>query len=646
LDLLNKEKNVINLIKYGAMSSIIIISIIIMLVSINEKNKDLNLEILKIEEDYLSLNKLMVENLVNKTYNLIELEKKFEKEDFDSEMKEEVYQAYSIAMNIYNERIKEPNYSEEKTINSIKNALKEIRFNNDGYLFLYKMNGDSILNTEFPNIEGKNFWEYQDSKGTFILKEMNTILQNKDETFYEWYWQESLSDKKEYKKIGFFKKIPSLNMFVGGGYYEKNFNKQTQKRILEKLNSFKLKDPEHIFLYDLNGLCLVNPKKELIGLNRYDVKNEDGIYAIRDSINFTIKNKEGFINYNSTVKLNDSLKSNDKISFLKLYEEWGWIIGSGFYLEEFNNKIKEKKESLIESNKSTIQQIISIAFIITIIMIFISFYLANIINNMFINYKQKIDSELIKTIEKEKMLIQQSKMATMGEMIGSIAHQWKQPLNLISISNGLLKINNKIKDFATPEEIINAIDNIDNSIHNLSQTIDDFRNFFNPNKEKIVFHISDAFEDTLKLINSQFKNNNIEIKKDIKDIQLLGYRNELLQVLINLLKNSKEELLQKPNLIKKYIFVSAYKNIDNIVIKIKDNAGGIPNEIISKIFDAYFTTKEKDGGTGIGLYISKQIIEESMKGKITVSNVEYQYENENYKGAEFSMIFPINLVIE
>ena len=223
MNLLNKESYIIKLIQFGAIVSIIIISIFITQIFIQEKQNTLDSDIKKMEENFLSSNKTVVENLVNKIYNLIELEKKFEKDDFDLEAKEEVYQAYSIVMNIYNEKIKEDNYSEEKTIESIKKALREIRFNNDGYLFIYTMEGKNILNGEFPNLEGKNLWEYTDSKGTFIAKEMSEILKSKDETFYEWYWKESSNDETEYKKIGFFKKIPTLNMYIGTGYYEKNF---------------------------------------------------------------------------------------------------------------------------------------------------------------------------------------------------------------------------------------------------------------------------------------------------------------------------------------------------------------------------------------------------------------------------------------
>ena len=642
LSILTNEKSLLNFIRYGAISSIIIISFIIIQVFIYQKDQEINKDIKQLEENYMSHNKAMVENLVNKIYKLIVMEREFEKEDFNHDIKDEVVKAHTIATLIYKNSISKAGYSKEKTIERIKSVLRTIEFNDNGYLFIYQMDGKNILNSSFTDIEGKNLWNFQDANGTYIIQEMSNILKTKDETFYDWYWQKTPDNPKNFKKFGFFKKFEPYNLFIGAGYYEEDFNKQTQSRILKKLNSFELKAPEHIFIYDLKGLCLVNPKKELIGLNRYDVKNSDGKYNLRDTLEFTQKNKEGFIRYNATVKLNNAIKSNDKVSYVKLYEDWGWVIGSGFYLEELENIIQRKKEALIVSNDKAIRNIIFVGLFITILMLIISSYLSKTIYNIFSNYKSKINDEMNNVIEKERLLIQQSKMATMGEMIGSIAHQWKQPLSVISMANGLLRINREVKDFSTEKEMDSAIDDIDESVHNLSQTIDDFRNFFNPNKQKESFDISEVINDTFKLISSQLRNNNIEVIKNIEEVEVHGLKNELLQTLINLLKNAKEELVKKPSTDKRYIFIDVYKGKSNLIIKIKDNANGIPDEIMGNIFDAYYTTKEKDGGTGIGLYICKQIIEESMKGKISVSNVEYKYQNITYSGAEFILFIPLD----
>ena len=133
---------------------------------------------------------------------------------------------------------------------------------------------------------------------------------------------------------------------------------------------------------------------------------------------------------------------------------------------------------------------------------------------------------------------------------------------------------------------------------------------------------------------SQFKNNNIELIKNINNVELYGYYNELLQVLINILKNAKDELIKLDTNKRRIIFIDTYTDKSNLIIKIRDNANGIPSDIIEKIFDPYFTTKENDEGTGIGLYMCKQIID-GMTGKIQVINVEYEYEAQRYYGAEF-----------
>jgi signal transduction histidine kinase len=501
-------------------------------------------------------------------------------------------------------------------------------------MFIYELSGKNILNTEYPKFEGQNLWDYKDAKGTLILQEMNKILTNENETFYKWYWEKPGIDNKQFEKIGFFKKFQPFDMFIGSGEYIDNFEKEMKEKVLEKINSIDFKAPEHIFIYNMEGLCLANPKKELIGENRYNSKNKDGEYVLRELLEYATQNKEGFIEYKGSVILNEENKTNDKISFVKSFEDWNWVIGSGFYLEEFNNIIKKRKQQVEISNKKTIEEIVIISLLITLIMIIVSFYISNLIGIIFGTYKKQINDEMQKSFEKEKLLIQQSKMAIMGEMIGSIAHQWKQPLSLILMSNGLLKLHEENKDFVGKKEAEEALENINNSVHHLSNTIDDFRNFFRPDKEKEYFYVSEAFDKTFKLINSQLKNNNIEIIKEIENLEIYTYENELLQVLINIIKNAQDELVNLNSNEKRFVFINVKKENNKVMIKIKDNAGGIPDNIINKIFDSYFTTKSDNEGTGIGLYMSKQIID-GMDGIIKVDNSVYTYENIDYKGAEF-----------
>lgn len=209
--------------------------------------------------------------------------------------------------------------------------------------------------------------------------------------------------------------------------------------------------------------------------------------------------------------------------------------------------------------------------------------------------------------EKDLLLIQQSKMAMMGEMIDNIAHQWKQPLSIISVSNGLIKFNQENSSFSTKEELYDVINNIDTQVKHLSSTIDDFRNFFQPDKIKKEFPLESCINRLFILIKSKLDNNDIEVITNIYNSNIFSIENEFVQVLMNIITNSLDEL-QESKEDKKYIFIDSYEEDNNIVISIKDNAGGIPENIIDKIFESRFTTKEEGKGTGIGLYMSRNIM--------------------------------------
>lgn len=169
----------------------------------------------------------------------------------------------------------------------------------------------------------------------------------------------------------------------------------------------------------------------------------------------------------------------------------------------------------------------------------------------------------------------------------------------------------------------------------LSQTIDDFRNFYKPNKNKTEFYVLDTVDKVINLTNSQFSSNRIKIIKSGENIKINTYENELIQVIINLLNNARDELLKKDFEDEKLIFINVYKKNKKLFLEIKDNARGVSTQIIDKIFEAYFTTKNDIEGTGIGLYMSNEIITKSMKGKISVSNIEFEYESKKYIGANF-----------
>jgi len=238
--------------------------------------------------------------------------------------------------------------------------------------------------------------------------------------------------------------------------------------------------------------------------------------------------------------------------------------------------------------------------------------------------------------EKEKLFYQQAKMASMGEMLENIAHQWRQPLSIITTAASGTKIKKEF-DQLDDSFFFESIDLITKSANYLSHTIDDFRDFFKQSKDKEEFKLLDIVQNSIKLTNIK---NSVDIELFSDDIKIFGFKNELIQVFINLLNNSKDALIQSKKEIK-YIKISAKKIDNNVIITILDNAGGIDENLIDKIFDPYFTTKHQSQGTGIGLYMSQQIIIQHFKGQMSVTNVNFKQKNKEFFGAKFKIELPL-----
>ena len=235
---------------------------------------------------------------------------------------------------------------------------------------------------------------------------------------------------------------------------------------------------------------------------------------------------------------------------------------------------------------------------------------------------KRVKEEIEKNRDKEQLLMQQSKMAAMGEMVGNIAHQWRQPLNALSLTIQKIKIldENNCLDKEQIDKITNKSTKL---VNRMSNTIDDFMGFFRQNKEKVEFDIKDIVEETITLLDASLDNHNIElnITKTEEDTITNSYKGEFSQVIVNLLSNAKDVLLHN-NIKNPKIDIEILKEENNIIIQIEDNGGGISPDIINRVFEPYFTTKEQGKGTGIGLYMSKMIIDENMNGKISVKNTD------------------------
>ncbi len=233
--------------------------------------------------------------------------------------------------------------------------------------------------------------------------------------------------------------------------------------------------------------------------------------------------------------------------------------------------------------------------------------------------EQKVEDELAKNREKDKHMLEQSRLAQMGEMLSMIAHQWRQPLSAISATSNAINLKAKLNKL-DEESAISLSQNISDYSQHLSLTINDFRDFFKSNKQKEETTFTEIIKSVLGIIELSINTKNIKLVKKLncKDC-FYSYPNELKQVLLNLLKNAEDILVEK-SIENPYIEINTYTRNKKFILEVKDNGGGIPEKYLSKIFDPYFSTKTKKDGTGLGLYMSKTIINEHCKGILDVSN--------------------------
>lgn len=245
--------------------------------------------------------------------------------------------------------------------------------------------------------------------------------------------------------------------------------------------------------------------------------------------------------------------------------------------------------------------------------------------------EQKLSHEIELRRQKEEMLLQHTRQAAMGEMINMIAHQWRQPLTSIGLSADNILISLAL-DSLDVKELQNSLELITTQVHYLSQTIDDFRNFFLPNKAKEYLKVQECMEGALAIIEKILVAQNIKLEKNFHDTTPIGlYKSELIQVILNLLKNAHDAFLEQ-SIEQRYLRLETYEDASNIYLQVCDNAGGINKEILKRIFEPYFTTKAAQNGTGLGLYMSKMIIEEHLKGRLTCKNTQ--------EGACFEILLP------
>ncbi len=233
--------------------------------------------------------------------------------------------------------------------------------------------------------------------------------------------------------------------------------------------------------------------------------------------------------------------------------------------------------------------------------------------------EERVQREVEENLKKDQLMLRSARQAQMGEMLSMIAHQWRQPLSSISTITGNLMVYLELDNYER-DQFLELLGNINDHAQFLSRTINDFRNFFNPNKKKVSVKLEEILEQTINIIGRSLEYKNIHLQREYAfSAPIITYPNEITQVILNILKNAQDVLVEK-KIKSPVINIRGYQKDQTQIIEISDNAGGIPEEDLDKIFDPYFSTKDEKTGTGLGLYMSKLIIEKHCKGKLVAKN--------------------------
>lgn len=616
----------------------------------------------KIKNEIIASKQEIMKNQVEFMIKDIETSRKELKESVKQDLKSIVETSYNIAQNLYTTQ---KNHPEVQSI--IIESLRKLKFFDidDQYVFMTKLDGTFLLVDGLKHLEGKNVFDLTTKSNQESIHSIITMVKKQHEGFKEYMWQDHNTLEFE-KKLSYFKYFEPFDCYIGTGIFFKDIEKRIKESFIEKINNytFGTQGQNYMFAATYDGYSLTNPAKGQLVL---DVEDKNGLKVVQEFIKLA-KNGGGYLRY--LLPMGDQL-DKEKISYVQGIDNWGIYLGMGETLQDIDGIISTKKKELLEGLATDIMLIISFG-----ILFFILFYiffnriksgLTKDIQNMtkslekLVTNNEQIDNEKIqfeefyqlsnftneifhkKSVlekelkEKELLFYQQSKLAAMGEMIENIAHQWRQPLTMITLSSSTTQLKHE-QGMLDDQFLLESLNHITESAEYLSNTIEDFRTFFLKNKNKETFALSDSIQKSLKLLKNRIDKQHIQTIKNFVNTSITSYKNELLQVYLVILNNAMDALTSVDT--QKYIFIDTYFTDNKVCIEFKDNAGGIKGENLQKIFEPYFTTKHRSQGTGIGLYMAKEIIEKHIKGTIVIENETYQYLNKEYTGAKVKITLP------
>ena len=669
----------IKLIKLWGIIPLIGIGVSIVAVDVISSYRDFNLRTDRMRADYIASQKQIIKQEVYRVVNLISYEKSQSEILTKSKIKSRVYEAYTIAQNIYQQNKTAKSKAEIQLM--IIDALRPIRFEyGSGYYFATRLDGVEVLFADKPEMEGLNLLDVQDTRGQYVIKDMIEIADQSGEGFYEYYWTKPDTAGNDFKKISFIKRFEPYNWFVGTGLYVDDVEEQIKSSLLSTISRIRFGKEGYIFVNRLNGDALVSNGKLISGTKKlWEVfnKNPEKMKDVFDKeYNAALKSEGDYIYY-SLIKLTTSNKESLKVSFIYGILDLQWLVGAGVYLDDVETDIALMQSKLNNQIKEKMLYFILIVMgLVALFLLFFNWLNRGLKNdfNLFVSFfnrtlhsDEKIDRETIKFIELDQMaeyankmltdrkqaeealreseekLARSKKMESLGLLAGGVAH------DLNNVLSGIVSYPELIlMDLPDDSKLRKPIETIQDSGHRAAAIVQDLLTVARGvaiTKEPL--NINDLVG---KYLNSPEFNKlkqyhptvALEITLDSDLLNIRGSDAHIRKALMNLVSNASEAIEGNGNVaistmnryvdrpLKGYAYVN---NGEYAVLAVSDDGSGISSDDLERIFDPFYTKKVMGrSGTGLGLAVVWNVVQDH-DGYIGVKSDE--------NGTTFELYFPI-----
>ena len=632
---------------------LVVVSVaVITAVHINVLNRHTAFEIATYEESYISEHKSTTRNTVEYVIDSINYSNSTISSRLDEFIKTKVENAVRAAESMYS--VNAGKIPDEDIKQSIQQYLSEAEFaNEDGYFFAVNLNTDRIIVHENPKLIGYDMGKHRDAKGLNVLALQKQLLSKSKGAFHDMYFTRPTGEG-EFNKRVYVSRFEPYNWLIGTGEYYDYIAEISKKEAIKAFNNLTFDEDTSLFIIEIRkptesgekmAEMLFNSDNKSLTGKEFKLSGNGSFPNGYDKLYKKAASAEGgaFVEHAAAAAPDNS----KKLTYTYFHDDWNWLIGGSFYFDRLNEYIKSKRSELLLLRQDNIRNSITLAFALSVISGLIALFTAKRINETITSFNNKItrmnaelnrrvEEEVQKNRKQEQIIFEQKKLADMGQLLSAISHQWRQPLNVLGLygqeAASLFEEHDIEPEFRKEFSEVHR-----EMVGFLSRTIDDFRKFFRPDKEKETYELKEIIKSLLYIVDIQFKNHDIEIKTlcrckktdhHVKDFlgnpecvngeyKINGYPGELKQALINILYNAKDAVEDSvaEGVIDKGIVTMQFNfDDDKVEIRISNNGKPISEDVAENIFQPYFTTKDEGKGTGLGLFIAKASIEKNMNG--------------------------------